>query len=124
MKERRDVSKVDKLVKFGFNLAVVGLFSVCGLLYAQQNKIIDKQDSKINYKFTELCVALDKKVDNQVLLEMIKTIKLQQSIDSTNWEKQDKMNSKVLNNLQELNVNVILLNEKLDLRIDKAAPIN
>jgi len=114
LRERRQISKVDRLITWGFNLAIIGLFSVCGLLYAQQNKIIDKQDDKINYKYTELCDKLDKKVDNAVLLEMIKTINVQQAVDMNNWERQEKMNTKVLGNLEELNMNVILLNDKLE----------
>jgi hypothetical protein len=49
-----------------------------------------------------------------VLLEMIKTINVQQAVDMNNWERQEKMNTKVLGNLEELNMNVILLNDKLE----------
>jgi len=101
------------LMKYFFNLAIIGLFSVCGLLYSQQNSIIAAQDNKINYKYSELCKGLDKKVDNSVLMEMIKGINAKQEGDTEQWKEQKIKNEKILDNLQELNINVILLNEKM-----------
>lgn len=101
------------IMRYFFNFAIVALFSVCGLLYAQQNNIIAAQDSKINYRYSEVTKTLGEKVDNTVLMEMIKGINAQQAIDTKQWEAQKKRNEKVLDNLQELNINVILLNEKM-----------
>jgi len=96
-----------------YKIGIMALFSVCGLLYSQQNSIIAAQGVDIKELYTSTEKALDKKVDNAVLLEMIKGIHIKQSVDSEQWIEQKKTNKQVIENLQELNINVILLNEKM-----------
>jgi len=109
-----DKLKEIEWLKHGFKVAVVGLFSVCGLLYAQQNDIIAKQGVLLDKSCTELNRKIDNKVDNQVLREMIKTITVKIDNDSERWEEQQEINKNTSENLQELNINMILIREKFE----------
>lgn len=105
-------------VKYGFNLAILGLFSVCGMLYAQQNSIIEKQGDQFTEAHKIVKEELSKKVNNKVLSEMIKIIDIKLEHDKELWLDQQVFNEATRKLLQDLNINVILLNEKVtkDLR--------
>jgi len=96
-----------------YKIGIMALFSVCGLLYSQQNSIIAAQGVIIKENCTKTEKALEKKVDNAVLLEMIKSINVQQGINTERLKEQRITNEKVLENIQKLNINVILLNERM-----------
>ena len=58
-------------VRYGFQLAILCLFSVCGLLYAQQNTIIEKQGEQLKDYCIKTEAALKGKVNNEVLMRLL-----------------------------------------------------
>ena len=100
-------------LKHGFKLAIIGLFSVCGMLYAQQNNIIASQGQLIKENCAKTERDLKLKVDNETMIRMIKNIDLRQEIDTEHWKEQKALNIKMLKSIQDLNINVLLLNEKM-----------
>lgn len=99
-------------LKDGFKIAILGLFTVCGLLYAQQNNIIAAQSETIKENKIEVCQKLEKKVDNKVLLKMIEIINIKQNRDAEHWVEQKEFNKEMVTNIKELNENIIKLNER------------
>jgi hypothetical protein len=97
-----------------FKYLVLALFAAYATLYVQQNNVIEAQERKIDKICTDTEKGLGEKVDNRVLMEMIKGITAQQAVDTKLWVDQKKTNDKVLENLQKLNINVTLLNERLE----------
>lgn len=105
--------KQTTLIKVWFPIVSTCLFLLCGALYAQQNRITEKQGVLIGENHEEQKGLLAKKVDNKVLMQMIKVIEIRQEVGALYRKKQDNINERVLDNLQELNENVILLNERM-----------
>jgi hypothetical protein len=96
-----------------YKIGIIALFSMCGVLYAQQNMIIDKQGDAFNEACKTMKADLGKKVDNAVLYEMIKTINAKQSIDEEQWKVQKKLNAETLKYIRQLSDNALLVNERL-----------
>ena len=101
------------LVRYGFQLAIVGLFSVCGLLYAQQNGIIAEQGEQMKEYCAKTEAALKGKVSNEVLMQLLKNQERERVDNKEQWVKQDRTNEKMLDSIEDLNENVILLNERM-----------
>lgn len=109
------VKGTDRRQKSIFNYLVLALFAAYAALYTQQNTVIADQKDDFKAEQVKIEQKLAEKVDNKVLSEMIKAIHIQQSIDNEQWKEQKVTNDKVLENLQELNINVIRLNDKLEM---------
>ena len=72
---------VDYWIQHGFKISIMGLASLCILLYTQQNNIIASQGHLIKENCDKTEKALNQKVDNRVLMEMIKRIEAKQESD-------------------------------------------
>jgi len=114
---------VDALKKLDwYKIGIFALFSVCGLLYAQQNSIIAEQGKAILSKaeigmvrgihkdFEENCLRLEDELKTKASED-----KTQQIIDIIREEQKDqKATTKdLIKSLQKLNESVIILNEKI-----------
>ena len=89
-----------EVFKLVLPLFVMVAMSLCGVLYAQQNKKIDQ------------------KVDNAVMQQTIKVIETKQEVQREQIEDQRKVDAKTLEVLQNLNIQIMLLNEKLKTEAD------
>ncbi len=102
-----------KWTEHWLKLAVIGFFSLMVLLFNQQNTLIAGQKEEFKESCTRMEKAIDGKVDNKVMLEMIKAQNLERKDNRDRWNKQDVVNEKLLESVQDLNENVLLLNEKM-----------
>ena len=84
-----------ELFKIILPLVLMALISLCGILYAQQNKKIDK------------------KADNAVVIQMLRVVEVEQKAQKEKIQEQKKLDAEMLKTLQQLNIQMILLNEKL-----------
>lgn len=69
--------------------------SLCGVLYAEQNKKIDQ------------------KVDNVVLQQMIKVLEIKQEIQVKVNEDSKEVDQRMIDALNNLNIQIVKLNEQL-----------
>ena len=105
-----------------YKIGIFALFSVCGLLYSQQNSIIAEQGKAILSKaeigmvrgiheeFDQNCLRIERELEDKASEKST-----QQIIDIIREEqKAQKIKTEELNkSIQKLNDNILILNEKI-----------